>query len=497
MQTVNFQCGHCRNLMAVSREFLGQQVRCPHCQQVVLAPAVASPPEPPPAPPSPPPPDLGQTETVMHVPNHQDAEDIFAPAAPSDDLFGQSSAPRIEMPPEPMPTIDLPSAPPPPEVLSPTLAGDLSIPAPPSALDATFTTTPQLSVDEAPPPFNGANTTSLPPSPAESPWLSSTTTLPEAPPPAPAPAAEEEGAHAPALSTPTLSRTPRKEGGSPWFMVLVFSPLLLYSIVVTIFAVMLYLEQRQIQQERRNPFEMMPDEGDNPGVQKGQKGQKRQAYLYKPDLATAPLASNLRTTLGKALPIGDLVVTPEKVERKKVRVFVKGFERPEPCLADSLVLSLSIENASEDHRFAPLDNYFDRSWKPGQDMLPPLTLLEAGDARFFGGPARWAPSGSKDPNKRPEWVEGRELVDTEGLGPGEAKDYFVCTDGNDDKAVRRLFGENRDGKRVGEPYRGALLWRVRLRRGLVQFKNKEYSATAVIGVEFTDRDIIRGKSQES
>ena len=37
MATVNFQCGHCAKLMAVNATFLGQQVRCPHCQQVVVA----------------------------------------------------------------------------------------------------------------------------------------------------------------------------------------------------------------------------------------------------------------------------------------------------------------------------------------------------------------------------------------------------------------------------------------------------------------------------
>src|SRR5437763_1339138 len=41
MQTTNFQCGHCGNLMAVTANMLGQQVRCPNCQQVVLAPAPA------------------------------------------------------------------------------------------------------------------------------------------------------------------------------------------------------------------------------------------------------------------------------------------------------------------------------------------------------------------------------------------------------------------------------------------------------------------------
>ena len=38
MQTVNFQCGHCGKLLAVQRQHLGQQVRCPSCQQIVVAP---------------------------------------------------------------------------------------------------------------------------------------------------------------------------------------------------------------------------------------------------------------------------------------------------------------------------------------------------------------------------------------------------------------------------------------------------------------------------
>ena len=48
MQTVQFQCGHCRSLMGVELDHLGMQVRCPTCQQVVVAPSSAapSPPEP-------------------------------------------------------------------------------------------------------------------------------------------------------------------------------------------------------------------------------------------------------------------------------------------------------------------------------------------------------------------------------------------------------------------------------------------------------------------
>jgi len=34
-----------------------------------------------------------------------------------------------------------------------------------------------------------------------------------------------------------------------------------------------------------------------------------------------------------------------------------------------------------------------------------------------------------------------------------------------------------------------LLWRVQLRRGLVKHKDKEYSVSAVVGVEFSASDI--------
>src|SRR5262249_45950255 len=47
METVNFTCGHCGKLLAVSKQHLGQQVRCPHCQQGGVAP----PPQPGPPPP--------------------------------------------------------------------------------------------------------------------------------------------------------------------------------------------------------------------------------------------------------------------------------------------------------------------------------------------------------------------------------------------------------------------------------------------------------------
>jgi hypothetical protein len=267
-------------------------------------------------------------------------------------------------------------------------------------------------------------------------------------------------------------------------MLLVFSPLLLYAIFITIFAILLYRQEKEVEQQLHRRFEMMPDEGDKPGVQKEKQGNQIRLWRYDPKLPTLPLPENLCTTLGEPLRIGDLEVTPDRVERKRVKV-VAATTNPEPCLGDSLVLYLRMKNLSSEYAFAPLDNYFDRHWSGGAQ--PPFTLLEVGSKhRFHGGPADWHPLG--DRNHFREWVEGRhDLPDL--LQPGEEKELFVCTDGNDTSATAVLFR----GAKLA--YRGSFLWRVRVRRGLVRFKNKDYSATAVIGVRFTDQDITTAPAQ--
>ena len=96
MQTVNFQCGNCNNLMAVGAEHLGRQVRCPHCQAVVVAPAAAPAPSPAPASSAV---ESPLPETVsFQPPRLGEQDDIFAPPEPTDDLFGRPEAPRVEMP---------------------------------------------------------------------------------------------------------------------------------------------------------------------------------------------------------------------------------------------------------------------------------------------------------------------------------------------------------------------------------------------------------------
>jgi hypothetical protein len=466
MQTVNFQCGHCGNLMAVGTDHLGQQVRCPHCQQVVVAP--------PPAAPAP-----GPAETTFPPTFPQDHEDIFAPPAPTEDLFDSPGPPKLELP---------PSVPAPPPLPEPTLTQTEAAQPPTLNYAPAVETTLPFMPGAAPPP--GETTLPIDPAAPGPNWMAPTLTDPSAGSPAVSPATDLGAAPEAAAGADLAAAIPRParrpSGGGGWFIPVIFVPLLVYAVLVTITAVVFW---NRLQQTPPNPFDAMPDVGgDNPGVKKD--GKSRSALSYDRQTATAPLPPHLITTLGKPLRVGDLEVTPTKVERRRVRVFVTGFERPEPCLGDSLVLRLLLRNRAADYAFVPLDNYFDRCWR-GQAGPPPLTQLEAGNGRFFGGPAQWYPRGSRDARKR-EWVEGRKDFDPDGLGPGEERESFVCTDGSDPQAVRALFGEDLEGQRRQGPYKGPMLWRVQVRRGLYEYGGRRLPATAVIGVAFDSKDVAGG-----
>jgi hypothetical protein len=391
------------------------------------------------------------------------AEDIFSPPSVGSDLFSLAEPPRIEIP---------------LEAQMPTLPSDSAVP--PQPLPVTLPWAAQQPVENEPATFSpfGQSENAAVLGGGMPPWQGALTDTLQ--PPAPSVPLSSPGERSAAGA-----RSAKREGvKAPWFLLLVFCPLLLYSIVISIFAFFIYRHEQQLQEQFRERFDKMPDVGDDPGVRKGKRVSLTDRY--KPELATLPLPKILCTTLGQPLRVGDLQLTPNRVERKRVSVVVES-SKPEPCQHDSLVLYLDLKNLSTEYAFAPLDNYFDRYWRPGMDMIPPLTLLEVGDYRCYGGPAHWYPRG--DRTNRREWVKGRR-DQADLLQPGEEKEMFVCTDGGDDTAAAVLFGDQ-----PGEGYHGRLLWRVRVRRGLVRFQHKDYSATAVIGVRFTDSDIRQAETE--
>ena len=471
MPTVNFQCGHCNNLMAVSAEYLGQQVRCPHCQSVVVAPAAA----PAPAPARAAEPTLSETVSFQ-APQLNEQDDIFAPPEPVDDLFGRPDAPRVELPPpEPAPaprmeepTLDNAAQQPAPEPFAPTMTWPGSQPAVPApAGDATLPSW----MDHPAGPASSASS--------------------------PTQTAATDGERHEAI--PQLVRKPRDSGG--WFIGLVFIPLISYSVLATVAVIVLWYRLQQQPPPPPNPLETLPsfdpsDEQHTTRVLLGDKvahlpvNNKAQMAIPRNidvKIATMPLPDNLLVRLGdkRKLRIGDLEVEPLGVNLEQVSVAVQGFNA-EPCKYPSLKLRLKLRNVSDNVTFQPMDTYFDRRWK-GKGEAPPLTILELvapnhPPTRFFGGPAEFHPpllhaNSGGDP---PQWIEGahRDQV----LAPGEEMETFVCTD-----------GDNRDATEAVGNHHGKFLWRIHVRRGIVKLDEHRYApVSSVIGVEFTDDDF--GKS---
>jgi hypothetical protein len=443
MATVQFQCGHCHNLMAVAQESLGQQVRCPHCQQVVLAPAPST---------SSPLPE--QLMPTIEAPRLDEHESIFTPPETSgDDLFGGPAIPRVELPTEPAfprmaldePTLPVEAAPPAPvDDRTETLLSPVQPAAP--------------SVTELAPPEPAATTeadTFAPPSESESP-----------------PVPDEEGL--PVLTVPPRARVGRS---NPWVIPLIIAPLAFYSFMATVYIIDTKYLHFMTPAPPPHPLEMLPDlEGDNKGA--AGHGSKRASARVKLEDPDTPLPSQLRVPLGGTLTIGDLEVTPQRVERAR-HAWAIG-NTTQPFGEDVLSLTLRLRNRSEDDVFKPMDRYFSRAWKKNDPTdHKPYTYLEMGDRKFYGGPLDWLPL-NRAAEGHIQYVQG-QIVNQE-LKPGEEMTTFVCTN-PEEHVVRAL-----------ENYSGPLLWRVQLRRGLVRWttrdgKEREDPATAVIGVAFTAGDV--------
>lgn len=112
MSRVGFECAHCRHRLSVTSEWAGKAVRCPKCQQVVVAPLSSSHGLRPSPPPPPSAPDLSK---ARREPSETDS--IFSdPDDDGDSLFGGTSETRkpILPPDADQPTVRVPGIPDPP-----------------------------------------------------------------------------------------------------------------------------------------------------------------------------------------------------------------------------------------------------------------------------------------------------------------------------------------------------------------------------------------------
>jgi hypothetical protein len=442
--------------MAVGANSLGQHVRCPHCQQVVLVPATITPlpaPAPQPAPASPvaaPAPTPGEQleQTQISVPAVSEIESIFAsPESNSDALFGGPPRGLVEMPPPdplPPPAADLPNPTPPgPPLLGPvepTMTYHAGAARSDNGAEATTEADP--AAFHLGPPAAGADE-------------AASTEI-------------DTEALARAIPKPQI-RPPVDRGG--WLIALLVVPLISYSILATIAVVYLRFFYAAPTMQP-HPLEMIPDvEGDNPGATRVKKKVSGVNFHGRQE---RELPDRLRTTLQQPIRIGDLEVTPVSVQFRTIEFIIRDKD-PVASETPCLVLNLHLKNVSKGVAFHPLDPYFVRRWKEikGESKSGmPFTYLIVGKERFYGGPISVA-----EREERQETIKGQRLG--RELKPGDEMDTFICSSPED--PVKEAVEANTQ----------PMLWRVQVRRGFVETPNRgERPASAVIGVEFTRDDIL-------
>jgi hypothetical protein len=198
---------------------------------------------------------------------------------------------------------------------------------------------------------------------------------------------------------------------------------------------------------RDNPLKNLPDIGP--------KGQPR--FQVKHDYELDP---SMKTALGQPIRVGAIEVTPLKVKHT-----------PE----NDLVLVFRAKNVSTNQVFNPIADEYMKFSRKTMDRGMPYTFLERLHrdklARIYGGNLEW-------------YQNGRQVPGGFDIGPGE-------------EATIHLISELDYRKREVTNFLAAkerLVWRVQVRQGFVNVEGKDVSATTVIGIEFTARDIVSQKS---
>jgi len=471
---------------------LGRQVRCPHCAQVVLAPTpiapAASPNElgkpishtapTPPSTPAPVPPVENDRPPVPDKPREHDSDITFdknkTEAADSilsdkhdsdDEVFSSQSPSKIPVPVVPAFDPQRPAEPPanPSASKIPTLELRTPVeivPAPISASTLLPPPPPNLVPDAAPTtsinPFAFDSTVSSEPAPSSGIPLTSgeretvTGSVTEID-------AVAEQSHA--GEQPQQDRA-RRSG-------LLLYGLTSYAILATMLALYAFFLRSVGRQEPGHPLSTIPDTfGEFDPVA------RRKVSQTKLDL-DAPLPAGQQVSLGQKLQIGQLEVEPVSVEKRPLTIVKEGKtggdSQRRVTKFGALVLHLRVTNTSADLPIYPLDPAFTRSAK--MDDRPAMRLA-IGRQVLYGGAIPWP---FADKVKR-EYEEA-QAQDDRPLQPGETREYVVFT--NEDSSLAQVL------KKAVEP----LVWRVQLRRGIVEYRGKDVPVSAIIGVEFNPSDI--------
>jgi hypothetical protein len=172
------------------------------------------------------------------------------------------------------------------------------------------------------------------------------------------------------------------------------------------------------------------------------------------------LAAHLRTTLDKPIQAGDLRVTFHKVRQ---------------TTDGDLQLVLRAKNTSANTAFEPINDFFVKVDFNRQESKP-YTFLEARSKDGVDTVYNMYLGYFKDPF-------GKEVATGGKLNPKEETTVVLTTDiPYRAKHIANILKSNDE-----------YTWRVQVRRGFVRVDGKDVSATMVIGLDFSSRDIERAK----
>jgi hypothetical protein len=493
MQKHTFTCPFCSRKMEVGTELLGRMVRCPHCKQAVTAPAppVAAGETPQTAPgssggspaDSSPPESKGDLAAtifapevpVFQMPHREGAESIFGEAEEGEEIFSSTAGTRIAIPELPRRTLPV-------DGTGTSSEPILSEPGVPQTVPTEGTTPASTQVVSAPTASTSVEPSVVPAAPDQpNPWAEMDPATPPLDSSVPSNHSAVELASASNEPRSGRSRTgdsSRRPGsgtalvaGGPTRSVITvgFFVLLPYALLMTALAVYGLVLRPGVPEG--HPLSTIPDDfGEFPASDR-KKVSKRSFPIH------GELPPELKVALGGKLELGDIEIEPAKVEVRPLALFVKSATRTTPELpraTPALVLTLRIRNRSANLWIHPMDPAFTRK-AHGTDE--PATGLEVGGRKFWGGSIDW-PLANRNFERVYERAQEEDAVP---LGPGEWRDYVVFTD--TDGAILEAVAN------AGTP----LLWRVQVRRGLIEYRGKEIPVTAVIGIEF-QRDDVDGLS---
>lgn len=338
----------------------------------------------------------------IQIPDIKEQESIFegTEEGQSEDLFGGPARPLVELPPESTPTL-------PPR--------DREPPAP----------TPPASTS-----YRSA-------SPAAA---AASAAMPDGREMHVAPGLADAEPEAGADELPATKLTPRQAGNSMLVpMLLVF--LIPYCIFSTAYIVWILLNPRGF-----DPLERLPDTDKDGGP----------VRRLNPD---TPLPGKLKTSLNRPIRVGDVEVTPLKVQLSS---------------DGDLVLHVKMVNSSKDLEFNPLPDSYMHYSETGRKTPRPYSYLDGGQlGKAYGGFLRYF-KGS--PGQQQE--ESRGVI-----GPGQEVFIEITTAvKHRDALIKSMMSSRRP-----------LVWRVHFRRGLVAVRDRNVPASAVIGVEFSTSAIEKGQ----